>query len=75
MPAMLSLYVDNGEAVDRTYARAVDAGARSIEAPQNKFYGWRSACVQDAGGNRWTICAVVEELTKSEIERRMQGAK
>lgn len=72
MPASLSLYVDTGDDVDATYKRALAAGATSVTAPQNQFYGYRSACVKDAGGNRWTICAVVEQLTKEEIERRMK---
>ncbi len=69
-PASLSLYVDTGDAVDTTYRRALDAGAKVIEEPTNKFYGYRSTCIEDAGGNRWTICAIVEQLTKDEILRR-----
>jgi PhnB protein len=72
MPAMLSLYVDTGDDVDATYQRALAAGATSLTEPKHQFYGYRSACVKDVGGNRWTICAVVEQLTKEEIERRMQ---
>jgi PhnB protein len=72
MPASLSYYVDNGDAVDATYKRALANGATSLMEPKNQFYGYRSATVKDPGGNRWTICAVIEQLTKAEIAKRMQ---
>jgi PhnB protein len=75
MPAMLSLYVDTGAEVDATYRRALDAGAKSVTEPQNQFYGYRSATVQDPGGNRWTVCAIVEELTPAQIQERMASQK
>jgi uncharacterized glyoxalase superfamily protein PhnB len=71
MPAMLSFYVGTGAEVDATYAKALANGANSLRAPENQFYGYRSASVEDVGGNHWTICAVVEELTREQIEQRM----
>jgi PhnB protein len=71
-PASLSIYVDNGEAVDRTYKRALELGAKSEMEPKNQFYGYRSATVTDVGGNKWTISAIVEQLTKEELEQRMK---
>lgn len=71
MPAMLSFYVDEAADVDATYQRALDHGATSVAEPSNQFYGFRSATVRDVGGNSWTICTVVEQLTPQEIEQRM----
>jgi uncharacterized glyoxalase superfamily protein PhnB len=51
-PAFLYLYVDDADAV---YRRALDAGAKRIEAPQDMPYGDRRAMVEDRWGNVWQI--------------------
>lgn len=71
MPAVLSLYVEDAQAVDATYQRALDAGAKPLAAPSDQFYGYRAGTVEDVGGNRWTVCTVVEQLTPEEINGRM----
>ncbi len=52
MPCHLHVYVPD---TDASYARALQAGATSIETPQDKPYGDRSAGVKDAWGNSWFI--------------------
>ncbi len=49
MPCHLHLHVDDADAM---YARAVRAGATSIDAPSDKPYG-RSGGVKDPCGNSW----------------------
>jgi len=51
MPCLLHLHVPDADA---WYARAMRAGATSIEAPSDKPYG-RSGGVRDAFGNSWFI--------------------
>ncbi len=52
MPCHLHVYAPD---TDAAYARALQAGATSIEAPGDKPYGDRSAGVKDPWGNSWFI--------------------
>jgi PhnB protein len=45
---------------DGAYARAMRAGATSLEAPRDKPYGDRSAGVKDPFGNSWFIATYQE---------------
>jgi PhnB protein len=51
-PVFLYVYVDD---VERTYERALVAGAQSIEAPTDTPYGDRRAMVRDRYGNVFQI--------------------
>ncbi len=52
MPAFLYVYVDD---TDKTYRRALEAGARSLEEPSDMHYGDRRGMVKDEWGNSWQI--------------------
>jgi len=51
-PASIYVYVAD---VDRAYRRALEAGATSVTAPEDKPYQERSAGVKDSFGNIWYI--------------------
>jgi PhnB protein len=65
------LYVPD---VDATYRRALEAGATSINAPENMFWGDRFARVRDAFGNRWGLATHVEDVSDAEMRRRAEAA-
>ncbi|ABC38838.1 VOC family protein [Burkholderia thailandensis] len=51
-PQSFYLYVDD---VDAIYRRALDAGAKSLSAPQDQFWGDRFAQIEDLDGYRWAL--------------------
>jgi len=53
-PTAASIYVYVAD-VDRAYRRALEAGATSIAAPEDKPYQERAAGVKDSFGNIWYI--------------------
>lgn len=63
-PTMLYLYMEN---VDSIYEKALAAGASSIAAPTDTFYGDRNAGVLDHSGNRWWIAAHIRDVTEEEL--------
>jgi len=68
MPTGIYLYVEN---CDGTYERALQAGATSLMKPMDQFYGDRSGGVKDQFGNHWWIATRKEDLSREEIDRRM----
>jgi PhnB protein len=70
-PVALFVYVGD---VDDVYKRAIDAGATSVQAPENHFYGDRVAMFDDPFGHRWNIATHVEDVAPDEMERRAAAA-
>jgi len=67
MPAMIYLYVPD---TDVLYQSALSAGATSIMAPADQFYGDRNAGVKDPFGNLWWIATRIEDVPAEELKRR-----
>jgi PhnB protein len=66
-PSDIYLYVEDADA---TYQRALDAGATSIMAPADMFYGDRHGGVSDPSGNSWWIATHIEDVSPEELEKR-----
>lgn len=68
-PGNIHLYVEDCDAV---YARALEAGAESVQEMADQFYGDRSGGVRDPGGNVWWITTHVEDVDPDEMARRAE---
>ena len=71
-PAMLYVYVPD---CDTVYARALAAGATSLVAPTDMFYGDRSGAFQDASGNKWWVATHKEDVPHEELMKRAAAAR
>lgn len=71
LPASLYVYVED---VDATYRRALEAGAQSLVAPHDEFYGDRMSGVKDPVGNYWWIATHIEDVGPEEIAKRAAAA-
>ena len=69
--AFLYLYVED---TDATYDRALKAGGKSLEAPQDMPYGDRRAMIKDPGGNTWQIATHNEEAFQRFLGSRKKSA-
>ena len=74
-PAMTSMNYVYVEDTDRCYERALAAGAESIMAPDDQFYGHRNAGVRGPQGNSWWIATLIEEVAPDELKRRAEAAR
>jgi PhnB protein len=61
------LYVED---VDARFAAAVEAGAKSIRAVADQFYGDRSGTLVDPFGHVWTLSTHKEDVSSEELQRR-----
>jgi PhnB protein len=66
----LWLYVPDTDAV---YQRAIAAGATSVSAPMDMFWGDRHARIRDPFGHEWSIATHTEDLTPEEMDQRAKA--
>jgi PhnB protein len=70
-PVMISVYVDD---VDRVFERALKAGAKELQAVEDKFYGDRAGTFEDPFGHQWNVATHVEDVSPEEMGRRAAAA-
>ena len=70
-PAGLFLYVTD---VDKTFSKALKAGATVLMPVQDMFWGDRFGRVMDPSGNRWGIATHREDVTPKEMKKRAAAA-
>jgi PhnB protein len=66
-PVSLMIYVTD---VDAVVKNAADAGAKIVRPLENKFYGDRSATIEDPFGHSWTVSTHVEDVSPEEMQKR-----
>lgn len=69
-PVMIHLYVEN---VDAVFERAVKMGAKSMNAPEDQFYGDRGGKFEDPFGYTWWVATHKEELSMDELKKRSKA--
>jgi PhnB protein len=69
-PVMMSLAVPD---VDKFFAHAIGAGAKTAIPIGDQFYGRREGTLQDPFGYLWSVSTVTEEMPVEEMHRRMKG--
>jgi PhnB protein len=72
-PARVSAVMLYVPKVDKTFAKAVAAGATVLSAPETMFWGDRFARITDPFGNLWGIASRVEKVTPVETKKRMKA--
>jgi PhnB protein len=70
-PVMIHVYVED---VDDVFAKAIAAGAKELQAVEDKFYGDRSGTFEDPFGHQWSVASHVEDVPPDEMEQRAAQA-
>jgi PhnB protein len=60
--------------VDAVVAKAEAAGATVLRAPEDQFYGDRSAVVADPWGHQWSLHTHIRDVSPEEMAEAMRQA-
>jgi PhnB protein len=66
-PVTIHVYVEDADAA---FERAVQGGAKPLQAVEDRFYGDRSGQFEDPYGHRWNVASHVEDISEQEMQRR-----
>lgn len=70
-PVSLHVYVED---VDRVFRQAIEAGAKELQAVEDRFYGDRTGSFEDPFGHHWNVATHVEDVSYDEMEKRAAEA-
>ena len=70
-PVSLHVYVEDSDAA---FERAVQRGAKALQAVEDRFYGDRSGQFEDPFGHRWDVSTHVEDVSPEEMSKRAAAA-
>lgn len=71
-PVRMAFYVED---VDEVARRAVATGAKVLIPVADQFYGDRSGRLGDPFGHAWIIATHKEDVSPSEMQKRMDALK
>jgi uncharacterized glyoxalase superfamily protein PhnB len=71
-PGNLMLYVEDA---DKTFKKALKAGAKVLMPLADQFWGDRFGRLEDPFGNYWSVATHVEDISPKEMKKRMAGMK
>lgn len=60
--------------VNSAFQRALDAGARTLQPIEDKFYGDRMGTLAGPWGHEWSLATHIEDVSPEEMEKRATAA-
>ena len=71
-PVTLHVYVGDADGV---FARAIEAGGKTLRPVEDQFYGDRLGSFEDPFGHHWNVATHVEDVSPEEMAKRVAEAE